>query len=147
MEAPQLEMLQAVQAAPQLVAQAVQAAQAAQVLVPVAQQQAASAVLVEYRQQQAVLVDPDRIAVLVAPLQSILVLPVWLLVGRRQVLLVELAALVQRLAVRHQVALVEPAATLTAAQAARAVSQDPLAVLAVQAGRDLRYGVLEVEGG
>jgi hypothetical protein len=51
MEALQLAMLQAAQAAPQLVAQAAQAAQAAQVLVPVAQQQAASAVLVEYRQQ------------------------------------------------------------------------------------------------
>ena len=113
----------------QLVAQAAQVLQAAQVRVPVVQQQAVSAVLVECRQQSVVLQETDRIVVLAAILQSIPVLQVTLQAERLQEAPEVRAVQVQRLAERQQAGQAAQLVTLAAAQAAQAVSLAPVEVL------------------
>ena len=105
--------------------------QAAQVLVLVAQQRAASVAQAVYRQQSAVLQETDRIVVLAAILQSIPVLQELQLAERRQVLLAELAAQVRQLAVRQRVALVELVETRMVAQELQVAHQEAAALLTV----------------
>jgi hypothetical protein len=113
----------------QLVAQAAQVLQAAQVRIPVAQQQAVSAVLVECRQQSVVLQETDRIVVLAAILQSIPVLQVTLQAERLQEAPEVRVVQVRRLAERQQADQAAQLVTLTAALAALAVSLAPAEVL------------------